>query len=183
MPRIQPLTKDSAPQASIELLEAVEKKLGKVPNLLGTMANAPAALQAYLSLSQILDSSSLSPHLRESVALAIATQSGCGYCGSAHSAIGKMVGLESDQIESALRASSNDPKTQAAINLALSIVRDRGWVSDDDFNAARNDGLTDAEIAEIIPLTLFNLYTNYFNHIAETEIDFPVVELPEPVNA
>ena len=44
MPRIAPITKDKAPQASQPMLEGIEKKLGRVPNLLGTLAVAPAGL-------------------------------------------------------------------------------------------------------------------------------------------
>ena len=44
MPRITPITKDKAPQASQPMLEGIEKKLGRVPNLLGTLAVAPAGL-------------------------------------------------------------------------------------------------------------------------------------------
>lgn len=34
-------------------------------------------------------------------------------------------------------------------------------------------GLTDAEIAEIIATTALSIFTNYFNHVAGTAVDFP----------
>ncbi len=42
-------------------------------------------------------------------------------------------------------------------------------------NKLRNAGLTDAEIVETLAHVGLNLFTNYFNHVANTEIDFPFV--------
>ena len=42
-------------------------------------------------------------------------------------------------------------------------------------------GYSDAEITEIVSHVALNIFTNYFNHVARTEVDFPkvAVELPE----
>jgi len=42
-------------------------------------------------------------------------------------------------------------------------------------NALRNEGVSDGEIVEILAHIGLNLFTNYFNHVAGTEIDFPYV--------
>jgi len=34
----------------------------------------------------------------------------------------------------------------------------------------------DGEITEIVAVVAINIFTNYFNHIAGTEIDFPMVQ-------
>ena len=70
---------------------------GGTPNLLTTMAQAPAVLEGYLSLSGALGSGSLPAGLREQVAMAIAGVNGCEYCASAHTAIGKGAGVAEDQ--------------------------------------------------------------------------------------
>lgn len=178
MPRIQPVTAETAPEKSRPLLENVKKSLGGVPNLLGTMAQSPAALQAYLSLSQALSSAKLSGAVREQIALAVAGANGCEYCASAHTVLGRNAGVSDDDLERALRAESGDAKTSAILSLSRRIVETRGFVSDDDLASARDAGVTDAEIAEIIATVALNVYTNYFNHVAETEIDFPKVALP-----
>jgi alkylhydroperoxidase family enzyme len=40
----------------------------------------------------------------------------------------------------------------------------------------RAAGATDAELAEIVGAVALNIFSNYFNHIAGTEVDFPEVE-------
>ena len=66
---------------------------------------------------------------------------------------------------------------EAALGFALAIVAKRGWVSDEDLARVRRAGYGDAGIVEISAVVAFNLFSNYFNHIAETEIDFPPVEV------
>ena len=110
--------------------------------------------------------------------MASAETNACAYCASAHSIIGKSAGLSDDEITAARRGSSNDAKTDAALKFARSIIINRGAVSDEEVQAIKAAGYSEAEIAEIIAHVALNAFTNYFNKIAETEIDFPKVEFP-----
>lgn len=175
MPRIHPVDQTSATGKTAELLQAVEKKMGKVPNLLATFANSPAVLQAYLNLSGALAGGSLSGKIREQIALAVGETNQCGYCLAAHSALGKQAGLSDDEVMASRRGQAGDPKANAAITLARRIVDERGWVKDEDLEAARQGGLTDGEMSEVVANVALNIFTNYFNHVAGTEVDFPHV--------
>ena len=57
---------------------------------------------------------------------------------------------------------------------ARKIVEDRGHVSDEDVEEVRRAGYTDGEIAEIVANVAMTIFTNYFNHVADTEVDFPL---------
>jgi alkylhydroperoxidase family enzyme len=46
-------------------------------------------------------------------------------------------------------------------------------VADADLAAARNAGLTEADIVETVAQVVANIFTNYLNHVARTDIDFP----------
>jgi uncharacterized peroxidase-related enzyme len=168
-------TKQADPKAQA-LLEGVQKKLGMTPNLMRTMAHSPAVLEAYLGFSNSLGQSSLSPKLREQIALAVGEVNRCQYCLAAHSALGKMVGLGDEEIADSRRGVSPDRKTEAVLCFARKMVTERGWVSDNDVESVRAAGVNNAEIAEIIANVALNLFTNYFNHVAGTEVDFPEVE-------
>jgi uncharacterized peroxidase-related enzyme len=144
-----------------------------VPNLIATMANSPAVATAYLGLSQALSTGSLSARLREQIALAVAESNGCGYCLAAHTALGKGAGLSKQETCDARRAASHDAREQAPLDFARTVVADRGVVDDADVEQVRQAGYTDGEIGEIVANVALNLFTNYFNHVAETEIDFP----------
>ena len=92
--------------------------------------------------------------------------------------LGKGQGVADDELARNLQGDSSDAKTQSALAFASAIVEKRGWVSDDDVASLRAAGTTDGEIAEIVATVCFNIFTNYFDHVADTEVDFPEVEAP-----
>ena len=132
-------------------------------------------LQAYLSFSEALAGGAFDGATREAIALAVARENRCDYCASAHSAIAKSLKVDGAEIDRNLAGRSVDPRLSAILAFATAVVEKRGLVTDADFAAARQAGLSDAEISEVVGNVAHNLFTNYFNHVAETEIDFPVV--------
>ena len=176
MPSLHQIAPEAASGKAKELLDAVKEKLGLVPNITRAMANSPAVLEGYLGLSGALGKGSLSAKSREQIALAVAQSNQCDYCLAAHSAIGKMVGLTPDQILDSRRGTAIDPRSDAVIRFARKVVDERGQVSDADVAEVRAAGLDDGTIAEVVANVALNIFTNYFNHVAETDIDFPKVE-------
>jgi len=176
MSRISQIVPETATGKAQELLVAVKQKLGLVPNMTRAMANSPAVLEGYLGLSGALGKGELSAKNREQIALAVSQANECGYCLAVHSTIGKMVGLTPDQIRDSRRGMAIDPKTDTLIRFARKLVDDRGRVSNADLHAVREAGFDDAAIAEVVANVALNLFTNYFNHVAETDIDFPKAE-------
>jgi len=175
MPRIRPIDRASAPAETQEMLDGVEKKLGAVPNVIATLAQSPASLQAYLRFSQLLSGGVVSARLREQIALAVSQANGCRYCLAAHSAIGSSLGISDDELRDARTATSPDRKTEAALRFTRRVVDQRGAVSESDVDAIRNGGYGDPEIVEIIAHVALNTFTNYLNATAQTEGDFPPV--------
>ena len=173
MPRIQPGDPDSADPATVELLNSVRKSMGAVPNLIATMAHSPAVARAYLGFAQALAGGSLPRRLREQIALVVGEANACAYCVAAHTALGRRAGLTEEETKEARRAASHDEKEEAALIFARKVVQDRGVVADEDMERLRRAGYTDAEVGEIVANVALNLFTNYFNHVAATELDFP----------
>jgi len=173
MARIQPVSEQAADAPTRELLSSVKRKMGQVPNLISTMANSPAVANAYLGFSQTLSACTLPARLREQIALAVGESNGCGYCVAAHTVLGKGAGLTEQETCDARRATSRDEKERVALDFARKVVQDRGVVGDADVERLRGAGYTDGEIAEIVANVALNLFTNYFNHVAGTEVDFP----------
>ncbi|QDU92614.1 carboxymuconolactone decarboxylase family protein [Lignipirellula cremea] len=174
MPRIQPVNRTTADSKTANLLGSVEKKMGQVPNIIATMATSPAVAQAYLGFSQSLSTGQLPARLREQIALVVGETNNCEYCLAAHTALGKGAGLTEGETCDARRAEAKDDKERAALRFARTIVNERGRVSDEDVQAVRQAGYDDGEIAEIVANVALNIFTNYFNHVAGTEVDFPV---------
>jgi uncharacterized peroxidase-related enzyme len=175
MPRIQPIQPADATGKAKKLLDGVQAKLGMTPNLMTTLATAPAALEAYLNFGAALSTGVLNAKFREQIALAVAQANSCEYCLSAHTAIGKMTGLTAEEIEKSREARATDAQRDAGLRFAQSVVVQRGEVSDAALAQVREAGYSDGEITEIVANVAVNIFTNYFNHVAQTEVDFPRV--------
>jgi AhpD family alkylhydroperoxidase len=130
-----------------------------------------------LGLFKTVGKASLGPKIGEQIAVAVAQTNGCGYCLSAHTAIGTMHGLDAATLAGARVGASTSPKTAAILALSLAIVNARGQISDDALATARRAGVTDTEIVEIVAHVALNVFTNYLNNVAQTTIDFPEVAL------
>lgn len=176
MARLNTVDQTHAEGKAKTLLDTVKAKMGMVPNLTKVMANSPAVLESYLGISGPLAGGLLSPKLKQLLALTVGEANGCEYCLSAHTLIGKHVGLTEEQIIAGRRATAEDPKTDAALAFARKVVAQRGKVTADDLAAVRKVGFTDGEITEIVAHVALNTFTNYVNNVADTEIDFPKVE-------
>ena len=176
MNRITQLDPASATGKTKQLFDGVQAKLGVVPNLFRVLGNSSAALEGYLNFSGALAGGVLNAKVREQIALAVAEINDCTYCRNAHAYIGGKAGLSEREIADARKVSATDEHTAAILNLARSIVVQRGELSDTEFKAARAAKLTDAEIVETTANVALNLLTNYVNHVAQTVVDFPEVK-------
>lgn len=176
MSRFRLLEPQQAESNARELLEGVQNKLGRLPNMFKAMANSPATLEAYLSVGNALERGKLSAQLREQIALAVAELNSCQYCLAAHTAIGKMVGLSKDEILNNRRAQSSDRSVSSALTFVAALVTKHGNVSEDDVAQVRDAGFDDGQIAEIVTTVVLNILTNYFNLTADTPVDFPKME-------
>jgi uncharacterized peroxidase-related enzyme len=177
MPRIAPINAARADAGVQATLSAVKAKLGMVPNLFSTFAQSPAVLNGYLALSEALGKGVLTATQREIVALAVAQANECAYCLSAHTVLGKGAGLSPEGIRKAREGKAEGALDGAIASFARRVVETRGQVSDADLTAARSAGLGDAQIVEVIANVAINALTNYTNNVAQTEIDFPRVDL------
>lgn len=175
MARLKQLTDNEASSEAGALFTAIKAKLGMVPNLYRVAGNQPAVLGALLGLTENLAGGSFDGETREAIALAVAGVNECDYCASAHAAISKGMKVADDKITDYLAARADDPKLAAILALAVEITEARGKVPDAALSKARAAGLGDAEIVEVVANVVANIFTNYLNHVAETDIDFPVL--------
>ena len=172
---------ETAPDKAVPLLEAVSKQIGRVPNIFGAIANSPAALEGFLGMSGALGKGALPAQTRERIALAMAQYNRCGYCLSAHTFFGRNAArLDDAEITANRNGASNDAKADAAVRFALKIAEQRGAVGAADVEAVKAAGYSDAQLVEIVQHVALNVFTNYFNEVFKTDIDFPEVAVFEP---
>lgn len=165
-------TFDTAPKASKPLIQGALNAYGFLPNLLGTMAEAPAMLEGYMTLAGIFDKTDLTETERQIILMTNNRLNGCVYCMAAHTSLSQMGGVADDVIQ-ALRNGTPiaDAKLEALRQFAIVINESRGWPTEeqiDDFIAA---GYSRQTVIEVILGTALKVMSNYTNHVAETAVD------------
>jgi uncharacterized peroxidase-related enzyme len=169
----------SATGATADVYAQVRKIAGGgVPNLFAALGHlAPATLSAALNAEGALASSSLSQQDLETIKLLVSEQTGCDYCVAAHAMLGKMVGLSPETLK-AIRAAqgTGDARRDALVRFVLNLQTTRGTISDSEFAAIRAAGYSETQLAEISLAIAMTIFTNTFNRINDTDVDFPAVK-------
>ncbi|WP_417731124.1 carboxymuconolactone decarboxylase family protein [Rosistilla oblonga] len=166
-------TIESAPEASKPQLEHSQKTYGFVPNLHGVMAESPALLEAYRTVSAIFDTKTdLSTTERQIIAMTNNRLNGCTYCMAAHTSI-MQAGKVPDDVITALRDGTPiaDPKLEALRVFAEQVNEKRGWIERSDIDALLAAGYTKQTVFDVIVGTAYKVLSNYTNHVAQTPLD------------
>ncbi len=177
MPHVAPVNVDTATGLQKDLFNQIQGLFGMVPNMFKTIGASPAALQAMFGFFGALSQGKLGPKLGEQIAVLVADINRCEYCLAAHTVIGGMVGVDANTMAQAQAGKSADAKTQAALDFAAKLVRNRAQVSAQDVQTVRNAGFSDEEVAEILAHVALNVFTNYTNVAFDVALDFPKVAL------
>ncbi|MEO9481412.1 MAG: carboxymuconolactone decarboxylase family protein [Maribacter dokdonensis] len=165
---------ESAPEGSKPLLENSQKSFGMIPGLHGVLAASPKILEAYQTLHQLFTETSFNEEELTVVWQTINVEHACHYCVPAHTAIANMMKVD-DAITEALRNETPlaDAKLEALRTMTLTIVRNRGNVTQEDLDAFYAAGYGEQQVLEIILGLSQKVISNYTNHIAHTPVDEP----------
>ena len=176
VPVIPPVPESNIPRRALTSLEWSSGCPQESYNFLRTVAHSPAALDALAAQVSAVDHMRIPPRTREAIALRVAELNGCDYCLAAHTAFFDCLGEEPETIRHFRQGLSDDPKEQTLLALATKLVVDRGHHTRLAVEAAREMGVRDEEIVEVVTLVALNTFANYLNSLAQTEIDFPAVD-------
>lgn len=173
MTRLQSVTPDTATGKTKEIFDGLTQKQGKVVNIFQGMGNSAAALEAYLAMAGALAKGELATEDREAIYLAVSESNGCQYCVAAHTAISNNAGISEEVTKAARQFRAADEKRQTLLNFIRQVIDKRGFVADDEVQAVRDAGYTDGQIAESVAYIGLATYSNLFNHVYDTPLDFP----------
>ncbi len=175
MSRLSTPAVDSATGATAELFAQIKKAAGKVPNTYAAIgAHGTAALKIMLQADAVLAAGTLSKQDQETIKLAVSAAVGCDYCEAAHSVLGKFAGLQPDVLKR-IRAGhpTGDTKRDALVRFVRKLVQTSGTISEEEFSAIKAAGYTDAQLVDISLALAVITFTNVFNRINNTTLDFP----------
>ena len=163
---------ESAPEKSKPLLETSLKGFGMIPNLHGVMAEAPGLLEGYQLVGKLFQNSSLNNEELTVVWQTINVEHNCTYCVPAHTGIAHFMKVDAALTE-ALRNGDAMPteKLQVLHDTTLSLIRNRGQLTDAEKATFFDQGYEQRQLLEIVLGLAHKVMSNYVNHIAETPDD------------
>jgi uncharacterized peroxidase-related enzyme len=175
MSRIDSPAVEAATGATAELFAQIKKTAGKVPNTYAAIgAHGSAALKAMLQADAVLAAGSLSKQDQETIKLAVSAAVGCDYCEAAHSLLAKLTGLKPDVLKQIRSGQpTGDAKRDALVRFVRLLVLTRGTISDEAFSTIKAAGYTDEQLVDISLAVAVITFTNVFNRINDTTLDFP----------
>jgi uncharacterized peroxidase-related enzyme len=169
------LESDTGPSGQV--YAQIKKAIGSVPNTFAAIAaHGPAALKAVLAADTVVAAGTLTRRDQEVIKLVISAAGGCDYCVAAHNHLARLAGVKAEVLKQIREGqSTDDAKRDALVRFVRKLARSSGTVSDEDFAAIKAAGYSDAQLVEISLAFATTVFTNVFNRINDTEIDFPAV--------
>ncbi|MCD6531714.1 carboxymuconolactone decarboxylase family protein [bacterium] len=176
MPYLKHLTDEEATNWVRKLFKKVEAGLGKMPVLFRAMANSEDVFEGFLNLNGALANTEIGPKLVKAVILRTSQLNDCHYCLCAHTQMAKDANLMTDEeILNARKGIGWDEKSQTMLDFVEKVVKNKGYVTQEDIDKMHKAGFSDKNIVEILGAIVVATMTNYLAHIADTPIDFPEV--------
>ncbi len=92
----------------------------------------------------------------------------CDFCAVAHRAIGKSMGANVDSLDALNQGKViTDTKDRAIAEFTISVVKNRGWVPEDDVQKFLAAGYTQQQILEVVLVVTIKTLSNYSNHFTK----------------
>ena len=173
MARLNVVTPQQASGRVKELFGGIQAAVGMIPNIYQGVANSPAALEGLLHLGKVLGTGQMSAAEIEAVKLVVSQAYGCNYCLAAHTLLGKKHGLTESETIAIRRGTVEPPKLGALVRFVNTVAHRQSRVTDDDVRTLRAAGYNDAQITEIVLVIAQTVFTNLFNRVHQTPVDFP----------
>jgi len=177
MKKLSVLIKDQASKESRLMFEAIEKTIGRLPNIYAVIGNSANALSSYLTFTEAQKTGTFNSKEREAIALAVSEENGCIYCQAAHTAIAKMNGFSEEETLQLRAGTHYDKKYSILTNLAKSIIVNRGKADEFLLNEFYEIGYDEKALVDLIALVIDKTFTNYIARLAKPEIDFPKAQI------
>ncbi|PZF72711.1 carboxymuconolactone decarboxylase family protein [Taibaiella soli] len=160
-------------QQSQELFGMLQKRIGKVPNLYGTIGYSAHALKGFLDFEAELAKGVFTLREREAVALAVSEINHCEYCLAAHSVSAVRSGFTLEETLLIRSGNIEDPKLRAIVRLAQAITETSGRPADHFLENFYNAGYNEIALMELVGLISVRVFTNYVYALTQVPIDFP----------
>jgi len=172
MARVPPLSRDEA-RALDDAFAPVEERMGFLPNSMLTMARRPEILRAVAALTQAARTGTVSPELKELVALVASTAAGCRYCEAHTASNATRKGAQAEKLAQVWSYEESDlfsDAERAALRLAHHAALVPNAATDEDFDELRCH-FDDGEIVELMTMIALFGFLNRWNDTLATDLE------------
>ena len=172
---------DSSTSAAEQVRALAVEKYGFVPNQIKVLnRHSPAAARTYVATMTRIEDGELPPNEREAIILAVSRYNDCHYCTRTHAKLGLDSGLSQETIEAIHRGGlPADDRLRALVRATRLLLDKQGWLSEEELLTLRQEGIGRTELYEINALVGLKIFSNYVNHVAQTEVDGVVTDDPD----
>jgi alkylhydroperoxidase family enzyme len=162
---------ESAPQGSVAILKGAAKSGGQLPNFLGVLGGAPAALRAYVRMRTELRNVTLPAGTAERIGVAVAAHRHAEPDLSVHSRAARLAGVGLDDIARARDFASEDPAQAALLAWLKPLVEQAGPVPEHLHEEALEIGWTDEQLLEAIAVTALESFAAMVDVAGDVPLD------------
>lgn len=166
MPHVPPLSNEESGPAR-PALDALQTKLGHVPNMYRTFAHAPRVLDAVVSMAQAIRAD-LGAALRELAYLKVSQMTDCHVCWHYHEAAARRVGVTDGQLRDLGAFEEYTPLEKDIFRFAERWTL-RGRIADDVIDRLKA-ALTPAHLVLLAATTAQANFTTRFNNVFGVEL-------------
>lgn len=176
MSRIDTKKPVEVPEEVQVIFSEIEGAFGMVPNLFKTYAHHLPLLRAnWNKVKAVMMEGTLSPKVKQTIAVLVSRDNGCAYCVAAHTGALKAIGISEEEItviEQNIEKADFSEKEMALIGFARRANSSPLRIADDEFDSLQSAGATDAEIVEALGvMELFTAFNKFLDSL-QVDIDF-----------
>lgn len=165
----------TAPHESRPAIEATAARLGRVPNLVGAMAESPELLGNFFKMTAVMDSLTLTPLERETAAVTFGVEVGCRHCIGMHVMALKKLDAPAALIH-ALTANEPiaEPRLAVLRDFTQAVVIGRGAVASELQDAFFDRGFTARQALEVVFIVASLAMSSFASRLMEVPLDAPL---------
>jgi uncharacterized peroxidase-related enzyme len=165
-------TIETAPEGSRPAMQRLKESAGLIPNLAATMSEAPALIDGFVTLREVLQHATLDAKEREVLGLSNAVANGCEWCVAFHSFVALKLGIPRETVD-AIRTGKApaDPRARALSAFTGKLIERRGAIDRKDLEAFTAAGFTRQQALEAVAALAVSLMANYAGNFVEPELD------------
>lgn len=161
----------TAPERSLPVLKGALSGGGQLPNFVGVLAGAPAALRAYARFRSELRHGSLPVKTQQRIALGVAEHQRSEYAIATLQRTARDAGLGLDEIASARRFESADEREGAMLGFVRALLESEGPPKVVHIEEAREAGWTDEQLLEAVAHVALSTFGNLVTHAGDVPKD------------